>query len=297
MNSNSTNKFEVEKFWQDVLTVIVLYNSTLQESATFQSLKTSVFKCGLKNGLDILICNNSLMNEIDIEKENEEGLFHLYYLHDPKNPGVSQSYNRAAELAGIKNKKWLFILDQDTILPIDLPIQYQRNVSNLPNYPIYAPQVYSDKALFSPCRYLFMKGSNLPSIEPGVHLMIKRNVLNSGLLIDLGAFYQAGGYDETVPLYFSDFVFFDRLKNHFKTFVVLKCCLNHQLSSVDYTNTAHALTRFSYYCVGARQASLSNECAYLNYAVTVGLRSIVMSYRFQNLRFLRVFVKDFIIHQ
>lgn len=294
MNNNSTNKFEISEFWQDVLTVIVLYNSTLQESATFQSLKVAISEYDLQFGLDVLICNNSVANEVDLEKENKDGLCRLYNLHDPKNPGVSQSYNRAAELARIKGKKWLFILDQDTVLPTDLLVKYQRDVSNLPNYPIYAPQVYSDKALFSPCRYLFMKGSNLLSIKPGVHSMINRNVLNSGLLVDLDAFYQAGGYDETVPLYFSDFVFFDRLKKYFKAFVVLNCRLDHQLSSVDYTNTAHALLRFSYYCLGARQASSSKKYVYFNYAVTVGLRSIVMSYRFQTLRFLKVFVKDFI---
>jgi len=159
---------------------------------------------------------------------------------------------------------------------------------------VYAPQVYSGPLLFSPCRYLFRKGSNLSTIKPGKHPMRYKNVLNSGLLINLDAFRLVGGYNEGVKLYFSDFVFFDRLKRYYNDFIVIDCRLDHQLSSVDYKDIDVALTRFSYYCAGARQASQGNISAYFNQAIVIGIRSILMNNRFKSLKFFKVYKEEFL---
>ena len=280
-------------FWRDTLIVIVLYNTKLCHSATFDSLSKSLCEAKLPFNIDLLICDNSIVEQVDISEDNRGGLFNIRYLHDSTNPGVSQSYNRAAELAEVHQKKWLLLLDQDTTLPINAVIQYQKAVVQFPGYPIYAPQLYNGLLLFSPCRYWLRKGSNLSSIKAGVHLLEYRNVLNSGLLIDMNAFRIVGGYDEAVPLYFSDFVFFNRLKKHFRKFVVIDCRLDHQLSSVDYSNMTVALTRFDYYCEGALQSSRDNLFAYLNQYVLLGSRSLLMSYRFRSLKFLKLFIKNF----
>jgi GT2 family glycosyltransferase len=281
---------------QEALLVIVLYKTRLSDSLTFQSLTGAVRSYKPIEPVDLLICDNSPTGYSTIDQANEEGMFRLYYLHDPLNPGVSRSYNRAAELATVQNKRWLFLFDQDTILPEDGLIRYERAVTTYPNFPLYAPQVWSGTLLFSPCRYWFRRGSNLRSIEPGVQAMAHRNVLNSGLFIELSAFVKCGGYDEVVQLYFSDFVFFDRLKRHFCQFVVVDCKLEHQLSSADFSEVTLASTRFSYYCRGARQASHGNGWAYVEYAITVGLRSLVMSSRFRSTQFVKIFINDFLLY-
>ncbi len=279
--------------WEDTLVVIVLYNTSLSESITFQTLEKSFYRGDISFKIDLLVCDNSLVEQTNIDETNKNGHFTIRYLHDPENPGVSQSYNRAAELAGVFHKKWLLILDQDTEIPQNAVSVYQKTVNQFPDYPVYAPQLYSGSLLYSPCQYWFRKGSNLPAVQPGVHKMQNRNVLNSGLLIDLNAFRKVGGYDEVVQLYFSDFVFFDKMKKHFRKFVVIDCRLEHQLSSVDYSNITVALTRFSYYCEGAKQASRDNLFVYLNQWLLLGFRSLLMSYRFRSLMFLKVFLKIF----
>lgn len=293
VNNDSANVENVDEktdLWANTLVVIVLYKIPLCESPTYISLEKSISACFYPASINLLICDNSPIEQTNINHDNK--FFNIWYLHDLSNPGVSQPYNRAAELAGVQGKKWLLVLDQDTWLPEDTIRQYQQAVTDFPNFPIYAPQIYSGSLLFSPCLYRFKKGMNLSSIKPGIHLMKNKNILNSGLLICLRAFYKAGGYDEAVQLYFSDFVFFDRLKTHFREFIVIDCHLNHQLSSVDYTNIETALDRFTKYCIGARSASRSNNSliAHLNYTITIGLRSIIMCLRFNNLIFIKVFI-------
>lgn len=278
----------------DTLYVIVLYNIDLSDSLTFISLTKALNSIYLTEPVLLLVCDNSLTPLTTLDTINPEGLFTIRYLHDPENPGVSLSYNRAAELAGILNKRMLFVLDQDTIFPPDAISSYQQSLSSFPGHAIYAPQLYNGSSLFSPCKYSFQKGSNLKSIVPGVHLMKGMNVLNSGLLIDMNAFQRVEGYDETVKLYFSDFIFFDRLKKFYTSFVVINCHLQHQLSSVDYSDSAFAMKRFTYYCQGAHQASTNNKVAWCGYFITVGLRSILMSQRFGSIQFSKVFLQVFL---
>ncbi|GAB3793511.1 glycosyltransferase [Spirosoma humi] len=282
--------------WADTLIVIVIYNTNLTDSVTFLSLEKSILVSNLPYSVDLLVCDNSLHSKTDITQVNKSGVFNIRYLHDLDNPGVSLSYNRASDLALVLKKKWLLVLDQDTGLPTNVVTKYQQSVNQFHGFPIYCPLVYSNSLLFSPCRYVLKKGINLNHVSPGIHSMKGRNVLNSGLLISLNAFRKAEGYDETVQLYFSDFVFFDRLKKHFKNFVVIDCNLNHSLSSVDYTNLKTALDGFIRYTKGARAASkIQNSFVlYPQYFIALFFRSVLMSLRFKNTAFFENFLKIFI---
>ena len=295
MNVNDDNV----EFVSRILFVIVLYKVRLTESLTFQSLSVAVQSFLPHNHVDLLICDNSPTPQFDVNESVDNNHFRLYYLHDSTNPGISRSYNIAAEIASTKEKKWLLVLDQDTTIPVDGIQKYVNGLRAWPGFPIYTPQVYFDTVMLSPCRYFMHRGSPLVSIKSGVHHTEGKNVINSGLLISTEAYQKAGGYDENVWLYFSDFVFFDRLKKHFKNFIVLDCRIEHELSSSDYSDLSFAISRFSYYCRGAREASVSSGGvnAYLGYGVTVGLRSILMCRRFKNMSFLMVFVKSFLSKQ
>lgn len=294
---NSDQAFTIKaEILKEAFIVIVLYKTKLSDSLTFQSLMAAVSSYMPTEHVDLLICDNSPTATFDLDQVNKDGIFRLYYLHDPLNPGVSKSYNRAAELAKVKNKQWLFLLDQDTIIPTDGLFRYEQAITTYPNFPIYVPKVYSGALLFSPCRYWFHRGSNLRTIEPGIQEMVHRNVLNSGLFINLNAFSECGGYDERVPLYFSDFVFFNRLKKYFHQFVVVNCKLEHQLSSADFGDITLASTRFGYYCQGASQASYGKPWTYLEYGITVGIRSLKMGLRFKSTQFIKIFIKNFLLY-
>lgn len=275
----------------DLLFVIVLYDIDLYHSLTFQSLLLTAQEAYPGCQIDLLICDNSPHPQ----HISNDTYSNIYYLHDPRNPGVSVSYNRAASFAQSRAKKWLLIFDHDTKLPINSLQKYVSALENWAGYPLYAPQVFSNDKLLSPCHYLMYRGTHLQKLTPGVHKMQYRNVLNSGLLLDITAFKQVGGYDEQVWLYFSDFTFFNKLKKHYSEYVVLDCHLEHSLSSSDYDDFNFALKRFAYYCEGAKQASKleNNFFAYLSYGLTVGLRSFKMYRRFNDISFIKIYIKTF----
>lgn len=278
-----------------ILFVIVLYKMPLTDSLTFQSLEVAVHSFFPDYKIDLLICDNSPIPQFNVNELIENKCFNLYCLHDSSNPGISLSYNKAVELASIKNKKWILFLDHDTNLPSHALSQYVDALRLWPGYPLYAPQVLSDGILLSPCKYILYRGSHLKSIMAGVHKTTNRNVLNSGLLIDLKAYERVGGYDEQVWLYFSDFTFFNKIKRQYKDYVVIDCRVEHSLSSSDYSNYDLAMKRFKYYCEGAKAASEleNNTLAYISYRLTVGLRSVKMTKRFKTINFFKIYLNTF----
>lgn len=279
----------------DILFVIVIYKEDISKSNSFNTIRNAVEFLSIDEKVDVLICDNS-PNSLDIITYSNN-YFNLFYLHDSANPGISASYNKAAEFAGVKGKQWLFVLDQDTILPIKALEQYINALKAGASVPIFAPKVYYNGLLISPCHFALYRGSPLVSINSGLHNLKSKNVINSGLLINVSSYQEVGGYDEHVWLYFSDFVFFNRIKAKYKKFFVVDCDLQHELSSSDYTNYTFAIKRFDYYCQGARAASASYESigAYIVNGVMVGLRSVLMSYRFKKLNFLKVFFNRYIL--
>ena len=54
--------------------------------------------------------------------------FRIHYISDPTNPGVSKAYNVGFELARQLNKKWLLLLDQDTVFPDRRPLESMRHI-------------------------------------------------------------------------------------------------------------------------------------------------------------------------
>lgn len=278
-----------------ILFVIVIYKVDLKSSLTFVSLIESLKILKYESKFDLLVCDNSPVSQVDLTDFENNNLLNFHYIHDTYNPGISLSYNRAVNLAFSKSQRWLLVFDQDTILPINTIDKYINILLEYPNYPIYAPQLFSKNSLLSPCNYYMYRGTHITKIQKGIHTMKNKNILNSGLLIDINAFKAVGGYDENVWLYFSDFVFFNKLKRKYTEFIVIDCCLSHELSSSDYRDLDFAYNRFNQYCSGAKAASDSAGTiyAYLCYALGIGMRSIVMSYRFKRVSFLKSFVKRF----
>ncbi len=280
----------------DFLFVIVLYGVAIEDSLTFNSLSESVKLLHPQLRVDLLICDNSLVLQDFSIASKTNSCYNIYYLHDSSNPGISASYNKAAEFASMKRKKWILVMDQDTIFPNNALSSYLQSLRQSPNAPLYAPKVFDTTGLMlSPCAYNVYRGSPLRDVQAGVNSVRNRNIINSGLLLNLEAYRRVGGYDENVWLYFSDFIFFNRLTKYYKSFVVVDCKLTHELSSSDYTNYEFAAKRFSYYCEGAKAASLCDTgfISYLSYRLTVGSRSLLMTWRFKNINFLKTFSRNF----
>ena len=271
-----------------ILVVIVLYQTELYESKSYQSLSNELetYLSDFQQ-IDVVIVNNG-PTPISCLTDKKSARLHLIEQLD--NPGVSKAYNVAGRLAQELGKRWLLLLDQDTELPIGFLSRYVQSVEKYPNVPIHTPKLYDGSILVSPCGYKFYRGHLLTKIDPGKTAMAGRNVLNSGLLVYLDAFWKVGGYDESVDLYFSDFVFFDRLKKFYSDFAVVDVKLAHNLSSSDYSDRAKAVDRFYLYCKGAHAASTGNILKATLYVLTVGARSLLMNKRFRTLQFSKIFL-------
>ena len=89
------------------------------------------------------------------------------------------------------------------------------------------------------------------SISPGVHNTARISILNSGMLIDTRAFRETGGYDDNIPLYFSDFAFMDRYRRLYDSICVVDAeCRHDHFFDDKSADTGAALERFGLYCRG-----------------------------------------------
>jgi GT2 family glycosyltransferase len=276
----------IRDFVRSTLFVIVVYKQALDECESYRSLNASLAAYGL-TAADVFVQDNSPSGS------NRAGDLppSIRYLHDASNPGVSKAYNRAAEYAQTAKKKWLLLLDQDTHLPVETVARYADAAHN-DSTGLLAPRLWESGRLFSPCRYYFGRGFPLGNICSGEHALRHRNLLNSGLCVSTHLFRQTGGYDEAIPLYFSDFEFVNRVRMLQPTFRVVDLDCRHTLADVHGRDVAAALRRFEYYAAGAA-ASAKTIPSMMMLWIGVALRAAKLSVRFRKPRFLWVPLKNF----
>lgn len=269
----------------EVLGVVVVYNLPLAESKTLSSLSESLT---LLNGeMDLLIYDNSPAPLMSSEVHRMFP-FTIHYYHNPENPGVGAGYNAGAALAEKLNKKWLLILDQDTSFPNDALKKYVEGIENYQEHNLFAPILSSEAGIYSPSKYYFKRGKIWKNPRPGVHDLKNRMLLNSGLMINLHAFMQVGGYREKIKLYFSDFNFIERFRRRYKQFVALPIVCLHELADLSSLELPSASKRFTHYCEGAFR-SVESKQDLMQIWITVFLRAAKLSVRYKSVVFLRLF--------
>ena len=112
-----------------------------------------------------------------------------------------------------EGKKYLLLLDQDTVISDS----YCSDLLSLDEtYSLIVPKLVHNDIIISPCKYMLGRASSLEQNEcsRGIKSIKHRNFLNSGSLISIGLFDKVGGFDESLPLYFSDFNFFNRVRKY-----------------------------------------------------------------------------------
>jgi rhamnosyltransferase len=274
-------------FFDDVLAVIVLYQKRVGESETLLSLsKSSDRKAGK---IDVMIYDNSPTPQWLDDGTWRDG-FCIHYTSDPSNPGVSKAYNAGFELARQLNKKWLLLLDQDTVFPEDALAMYAINVERYAEPALLAPILVCDHRIYSPCRQVMNINFPLHVIQPGWVRTKGFSVLNSGMCIRLDAFERIGGFDEKIHLDFADHDFVRRYRKHFKDFLLIDMVCQHSFSDKETSDINTSLTRFDHYCEGAKNSmkSFADPFSLLPIAL---VRAARLSLRFRSVQFLKVFVQ------
>lgn len=230
-----------------ILLVNVLYNERLEDTKTYATL--------LQGSANVLLIENSpepLSSKTDLPAS-------WHYVSFPDNPGLSAAYNYAAGFAQQHGFDWILLTDQDTIFPSGILEKYRAAIEEHPDYRLFCPQVSIGANRFmSPVpmnRYRCRIQKSAPSGEIGLHSFA---VINSGMLIHVETFIQAGGYRAEVRLDFADFQFLERFRKMSpKAFVINAVC--QQSFSNEVQTGEQKINRYRLFCRSLRNYVCENN--------------------------------------
>lgn len=265
-----------------ILAVIVLYNQKIFQSNTFNSL--------IKNSnLDLFIYDNSLIAQHQLNEFED-----YIYIHDSANSGLSKAYNIAANYGREANYEWILLLDQDTTFPINALAKYIEAINANPTINLFAPTLFlSDNHYFSPTFYKH-RISKTPYIKlSGITELTKYSPINSGLMININAFWDVGGYNERVRLDFSDYQFLERFSVFNKYFFVVDFTGIQSFSNEE-LNPAKLINRYIIFCECAVMCEKYTVRDRLDYLYIVVKRTLSLFFKTLNVRIFSLFLKHYL---
>lgn len=272
----------------DIIVIVVLYKTKIRDSISILSLEHSMSKADWEK-IDMMVYDNS--PEYNLTTNFSSDIFHFHYVPDHSNSGVSHAYNLAARLGNKLGKKYILLLDQDT----EIAESFCQELGALMNssYNLIFPLLSSNSSILSPCVYKWGRGFVLPAFEreEGIKSLKNRNFLNSGSVVSLSLFEKVGGFDESIPLYYSDFNFFNRVKKVQSSYYLMKTICYHEMASNDETDLDKFAYRFQNYCFGAIRC-YSSINGKLLMIFNILSRSIKVGVRNRSSIFLRIAIKS-----
>jgi GT2 family glycosyltransferase len=278
----------IHAFLADLQVVVVVYRTIWHECAALRSLQTAAESLRFK--IHVYVHDNSPGAP---EKNVTSAALDAVYAQTGKNLGVSEPYNRGAELAAAARRRWLLLLDQDFEFEPKLLEAYAEFTGLYSDEVVFCPRLAAQNLQLSPCREFLGQGWPVERMTAGVYSLDRYFILNNGLMIAVKAFNAAGGYSPAVPLDFSDHYFVRALRSVYATFVLIDYDGAHEFSNFQTNNLASALNRFRFYCLGSRNFSKAYGGTLLAgiFALRQALR-LIMTYR--SLAFLRAFADHFV---
>ncbi len=252
--------------------VLVVYRKALSKSSSFISL------CDLNPRPYLVVVDNSAEPQTP---PNYEG--GLEYVHFGHNPGVSAAYNEAARRFLKRGFTHLLLLDDDSKLSQTYWKELGESLITSPQYAWFCPRVKDQKGWVSPFKFLGGRGFRPKILKSGNCDLIP---INSGSCVKLKAFEEIGGFDENLPLDFSDIDFFIRLKKKGHQGFVLNACLEHELSSEQRPEKQVVKWRFemlrkSALYFGRKHKSLGTEYFW------VALRGVKLAWNYKDFKFIK----------
>lgn len=263
------------EFLNDLLVVIVLYRTNSNPSLAYLSL-VSAFNDS-SSSPEIFLYDNSPW-------PLHSSFGSATYIHDQDNPGISRAYNRAALHARSLNKHWMLFLDQDTSVDGTLFKKMAQAIESHPQGVAFVARMYDKNGLLSPFIFSFGRGRRIKRLHQCILPLKQYKFINSGLFVKESAFTSVGGYDERIPLDFSDISFGRRLANVCDHFVVLDVSLKHSFSATEEIPAEHALRRFSHFCTGALTLGKESRSIY-PYYLAAFLHAAKLRFRHRDFRF------------
>jgi GT2 family glycosyltransferase len=274
-----------DHFLDELMVVLVIYKMKIDESPAFLSL-TEALKSSYR-ATSIFIYDNSPNAHQSTLPEN----WRITYRTNPSNPGVSKAYNQGFELAKTQNKKWLLLVDQDTIFPADAFEKYRLAIEES-GCSIIIPLLLDEKGIVSPLKFYLGGGRRLTDVSPDQVLSLRDYFFhNSGLLLAVDAFERAGKYDENIPLDFSDFAFIYRLRKRNSNFVAANIVCKHRLATTSNASINERQLRFQSYLEAGRY--FKKYYRPLDWMLTLRLllRAFKLAFQYRNFKFIVLYFR------
>jgi len=272
-----------------ILAIVVLYNKEIVESDTLTSLESDLLSNGSQ--LDVLIYDNSPQPHA---LPNFKGVNFVSYIWNETNPGVSLAYNEGVKFAQGNNKQWVLLLDQDTKFEAGALDAYVKSLLGDSEIKLFCPLILLENStIFSPFRKKFKRGVTLKEVKLRAYSLKKYSPVNSGILVEVKAFNDAGGYNEKVKLDFSDLEFIDRFSKKNKSFQVISAVATQDFSNNNADINA-LIKRFSYFCQGAKNCNKDGFVDEIQYLFVVLIRATMLTIRTKKAIFYTMLYKEYI---
>jgi GT2 family glycosyltransferase len=215
-----------------ILAVIVLYKTTLDASATMNTLRSALAQAPRELRFKTLVYDNSPATQTFPSPPTE-----VTYIADSENSGLSKAYNLAAAIAEKEGYAWILTLDQDTELSPDFlrrltaiveTVQENQRVASI------LPRVMQGERLLSPNWFaLDFFARPFPPAFNGVPEQSGYG-FNSAATVRVSAIQAIGGYSPLFPLDYSDAYLYRRLHlANFKAYIAGDLLVEHHLSILN----------------------------------------------------------------
>jgi rhamnosyltransferase len=282
-------------YLSDIAIILVLYKCQLENSESFLSLTKALNNLDETIILEMIVYDNSPSSYFNNKKKIKN--WNIKYIHDPTNSGVSKAYNIGAKLTKEINKKWLLLVDQDSVFPNNTFKIYLDALNKYADIQLHCPILRSDTGVvISPAIFKFHRGFSPHRMGPGLKSLDDYSPVNSGICVSVDLFDKVGGYNDDIKLDYSDFYFVDKVKQIDKMFYVIDLTIKHDLSSLVKQSHDAAIMRFNYLCEGAILSSNGIKDKVQAYIVIL-LRGLKLCIRYKSIDFIEMTFNAIIFNQ
>ncbi len=241
----------------DILIVLVVYGQKFENTASF----VSILRYNQENDVhsNWIVFDNSSQVSLDEQLTINENT-HVHILSSGVNEGLPVNYNKAFNIAEQKGYRYVLLLDQDTELSEGLMPYCKAIEENRAS--VMVPRMLTGNKQLSPSRYRLGRGFVSQRMHGGIYPFEEYTPLNSGSLIRIDIWKEAGGFNNKIKLDFSDFSFYQRVQHSgIKQFLLIDYDVVHELSTFE-TDHSKIIIRFGIYMSDMK--AFMRECSFFH---------------------------------
>lgn len=268
----------------DILYVLVICGCTVEDSIAFQTL-IAPYADEIGN---TFVYDNTPQIQTTKYKVAK-------YVSDTNNSGLSKAYNEACKFAIAHGYKWILLLDQDTWFPSNALKYYKTAAANTQNNMIVPRHQVSNGMYMSPTPYRMFSSDLRKQAPTGTVSFNECCPINSGMMLTVESFVNAGGYEETVWLDFSDICFIEKYRKYYHTFYVMPEVVCKQAFSALDNNSKKVYDRFCIYLECARNFARTRVGKALVLLITTLRPTISRTFKEQTWKYLKAYYNIYVL--